>query len=346
MALAGCYTALVTPFTDDLELDGDALSRLLSFQSENGVGGVVMAGTTGESPTLTHEEWRQMLAEAVARMPSRSLVVAGTGGNDTKKSVQLTREAVDAGAGAALVVDPYYNGPSSVEIRREHYAPIAEAAGEVTVIPYIIPGRTGTQLAPEDLALLARSHPNVRAVKEATGDAANASAIRALCGKDFSIFSGDDDKTLSFMTAPSISACGVISVVSNVAPRAVTDMVSASLAGDRATAEALAAALKPLFELVTVKTEERVMDRNVAVKARNPLPIKTLSSLLGMQVGRCRPPLGRMTRSGLNRVLENARKVWRDTPEIFEPIERHFDVSISDRLGSPKFVEGLCYDDY
>jgi len=260
--------------------------------------------------------------------------------------VKATLEAWDMGARAALLVDPYYNCPSSLEIRREYYEPVARAAGEMLIIPYIIPGRTGTQITPEDVALLAKACPNVKAVKEATGSSENAAMIRSLCGSPLSIMSGDDERTYNLMSDSRVMADGAISVMSNIAPRAVSDMVSATLKGDLEKAGALAAALKPLFEMVTIKTEEAVMGHLLTVKAKNPLPVKTMAAMLGMPAGRCRQPLGKMTRTGLKRVLVGLRAVWKQNPEILEPIEESFGVSVGDRLESLASMEGLYYEGY
>ena len=320
--------------------------ELLDFQLANGVNGIVVAGTTGEAPTLTPAEFSEALSSSLDSGGNRATIIANTGSNDTHKAVKATLEAWDMGARAALLVDPYYNCPSSLEIRREYYEPVAMAAGEMLIIPYIIPGRTGTQITPEDVALLAKACPNVKAVKEATGSSENAAMIRSLCGSPLSIMSGDDERTYNLMSDSRVMADGAISVMSNIAPRAVSDMVSATLKGDLEKAGALAAALKPLFEMVTIKTEEAVMGHLLTVKAKNPLPVKTMAAMLGMPAGRCRQPLGKMTRTGLKRVLVGLRAVWKQNPEILEHIEERFGVSVGDRLESPASMEGLYYEGY
>ena len=345
-SLVGCFTAIITPFSKDGLLDGDGLNQLLDFQLENGVDGIVVAGTTGEGPTLDHLEFLKALALVLDGSKGKSLTIANTGANDTRKALAGTLEAWEQGASAALLVDPYYNCPSSLEIRREYYEPIAKAVSEMRLIPYIIPGRTGTQIAPEDVAILARGCPNVNAVKEATGSSENAAAIRSLCGGSFSILSGDDEKTYGLMTDPRVKANGTISVMSNIAPKAVADLVSSALKGDAKRAAAIATAMRPLFELVTVKTNEIVSGTTLTVKAKNPLPVKTMAAVLGMPAGPCRQPLGRMTKAGLNNVLTGLKSVWKQNPEILEPIEKGFGVSVSDRLGSPVDLDRLCYEGY
>jgi 4-hydroxy-tetrahydrodipicolinate synthase len=186
---------------------------------------------------------------------------------------------------------------------------------------------------------------NVKAVKEASGSVENMRRTRECCGELFYILSGDDDKTFEMMTDPKIHACGVISVVSNVAPGAVQRMTQAILSGGIEQGRTLAEALKPLFGIVTVKTQEDSPYGPRLCKARNPLPIKTLMALLGMPVGQCRQPLGKMTKQGIQVVLEAARTVWKKNPEILEPVGRAFEVNIEERLNDRRCLEGLYYAD-
>ncbi|HUW43195.1 MAG TPA: dihydrodipicolinate synthase family protein, partial [Thermoplasmata archaeon] len=213
-------------------------------------------------------------------------------------------------------------------------------------IPYIIPGRTGAMLLPADLAILSERYPNIAGVKDATGDFNNQRAIRKLCRQGFPILSGDDEKTLSMMEDPTILASGTISVVSNVLPGAMVEMVEAQLGNDNARARKLAGDLKPIMEIVTVKTEEDTPYGKVICKARNPLATKTLMNVLGMPAGPCRAPLGRMTRQGLMKVLEAARAVYGSRPDLFDPVEEFFDVDVEERLTSKACQEGLYYDTY
>ena len=245
-----------------------------------------------------------------------------------------------------LLVDPYYNGPSSLEIRREYVAPIAAAFPDLDIIPYVIPGRTGAQLLPEDLALLYKSHPNVSTVKEATANLDNMRRTRECCGPEYLILSGDDGMTYKMMTDPRIKAAGVISVVSNIAPGALSEMVQHLNRGNESEAKSLLLKLEPLFGLVTVKTTEQTPYGEVECRARNPLGLKTLMSILGMPSGMCRPPLGKMTRNGIDRVIAMAREVYANAPEILQPVADFFDVDIEDRLSNPAYREGLFYDSY
>ena len=342
---AGCYTALITPFTGKA-VDWKGLDQLTDFQIQNGITGILAAGTTGESPVLDWDEHNKVTEKIALKAKNKCICIAGTGSNNTHETLEGTRHAVKFGAQAVLLVDPYYNGPSSLEIRREYLAPIAEAFPQIDIIPYVIPGRTGTQLLPEDLGLAYRQYANINTVKEATGNIENMRRTRECCGADFTILSGDDPMTLPMMTDPKINAAGVISVASNVAPKAVTEMVNLLIAGQTAQAQALAAKLEPLFNLVTVKTTEKTPFGEVSCRARNPLAYKTLMAILGMPSGRCKPPLGKMTRNGLAKVLEAARSVQRTAPELFQPIADFFGVNIVERLENPKYREGLCYAEY
>jgi len=341
----GCYTALITPFRGDA-VDENGLEKLLDFQIDNGNSGVLAVGTTGESPDLTWEEHNQVTDAVARKTKGKCLCIAGTGSNNTREALAGTEHAVHVGADAVLLVDPYYNGPSSLEIRKEYVAPIARAFPKTEVIPYVIPGRTGAQLLPEDLALLYKSHPNVSTVKEATANLDNMRRTRECCGPGFTILSGDDGMTYEMMTDPKINAAGVISVISNVAPKAVTEMVQLLHQGKLDEAAKLKTALTPLFDLVTVKTMEQTPYGEVLCRARNPLAIKTLMSILGMPSGPCRPPLGKMTQKGLQKVLEAARRVQTTAPEIFQPIADTFKVDIAERLENPAFRQGLAYSEY
>lgn len=341
----GCYTALVTPMKDEHgeTVDFRALEQLVELQIASGVSGVLAMGTTGESPTLTWEEHSEVIIKVKGFSRDRCTVIAGTGSNCTRETMHSTRHVAKSKIDAILLVEPYYNGPSSIEIRKEYMGPVAEAFPDIEVIPYVIPGRTGTQLLPEDLALLHEQYENVNAVKEASGSLDNMRRTRECCGETIQILSGDDDKTAEMMTDKGIGACGVISVISNVAPAAVQQMTKALLEGNVEDGHALYEALKPLFGIVTVKTQEESPYGKRLCKARNPLPIKTLMRVLGMPVGACRRPLGKMTRQGIEVVLEAGRAVWRNNPEILDPIGKVFEVDIEERLMDTELHEDLFY---
>ena len=333
---------MITPFSGDA-VDYDGLERLIEFQTENGITGILAMGTTGESPTLDWQEHNRVIEAVMKNAGGKCIRIAGAGSNNTREALAATEHAARLGADAVLLVDPYYNGPSSLEIRKEYIKPIAKAFPDLTLIPYVIPGRTGTQLLPEDLAMLFAEHKNVSVVKEATGNLENMRRTRVSCGPDFTILSGDDAVTHTMMTDPGIQASGVICVTSNIAPKAVTEMVLSISRGDVDRAMALKNALDPLFDLVTVKTKEPTPYGDTVCRARNPLPIKTLMSVLGMPSGPCRRPLGKMTKNAMKIVIETAKGVQAKNPEIFQPLADFFNVDIDERLGNSAYWENLCY---
>ncbi|MBC2711185.1 MAG: 4-hydroxy-tetrahydrodipicolinate synthase [Desulfosarcina sp.] len=314
--------------------------------NSGGITGILAVGTTGESPTLAWEEHHRVVQIISQQTRGKCLCIAGAGSNNTKEALSATRHAAEAGADAVLLVDPYYNGPSSMEIRKEYVAPVAAAFPDLTIIPYVIPGRTGAQLLPEDLALLFKDHPNVNTVKEATGNLDNMRRTRKCCGLEFTILSGDDGLTYEMMTDPDIAAAGVISVISNIVPKAMSDLVRLLTNKEIEQAKTLADALEPLFGLVTVTTMEKSPYGEVVCRARNPLALKTLMQLLGMPSGPCRPPLGKMSRAGLEVVVNIAKTVQSNNPEILAPLAEFFNVDIDVRFNDERLLEGLCYPDY
>ena len=343
---AGCFTAIATPFMDDGAVDYDGLDQLAEFQITNGITGIVAVGTTGESPVLSWDEHNKVIEAIAKKTKGRCLCIAGTGSNNTTESFEATKHAAEVGADAVLLVDPYYNGPSSLEIRREYVTPIAAANPNIKIIPYIIPGRTGAQMLPEDLAILYKSYPNVSCVKEATANLENMRRTRQCCGDNYTIMSGDDGMTYEMMIDPEIKAAGTISVTSNVAPKALTRMVELLNEGNQSEANTLMMQLQPLFSLVTVTTTEKTPYGDVSCRARNPSAYKAMLAILGMPSGGCRPPLGRLTENGLNVVLDGLRRVYSYSPEILRPIEEFFNVDIGQRLEDPKIQEDLYYKNY
>jgi 4-hydroxy-tetrahydrodipicolinate synthase len=279
---AGVTVALITPFQDG-QVDFDRLGRLVDWHVEQGTDCLAPAGTTGESPTLDHEEHERVIAAVTERARGRIKVMAGTGSNSTREAIRLTRFAKRAGADGALMVGPYYNKPTQEGYYR-HFAAVAEAA-DLPIVLYNIPGRTGSNILPETIARLARL-PQVVAVKEATGSLDQASQIAALC--DLTILSGDDSLTLPLM---SIGARGVVSVVGNIVPRDMKAMVSAFEAGRHREAQECHRRLFPLC-------------RDMLGAATNPIPIKAAMRLLGRDSGELRLPLCAMDAAGEARVRQ------------------------------------------
>jgi 4-hydroxy-tetrahydrodipicolinate synthase len=341
--LQGCHTALITPFNADRSLNQEGVEKLVAYQIAEGINGILACGTTAESPTLSSDEQSLITRIACGQAKEQCRAIAGAGSNSTAKTLKAAEYAAQVGADSILLVDPYYNGPSSLEIRKEYVEPVAKAFPELDMIPYVIPGRSGTKLLPEDLGILFSEYKNVSTVKEATGDLDNMARTRECCGDDFSIMSGDDDKTFDMMTDARINAAGVISVMSNVVPGALTQFVQALRDGDQAAAGKLRDALKPLFGMVGVVTEEQTPYGPAEVKSRNPVPVKALMNILGMPSGPCRQPMGKMNQAGLEIVLDNARQVQANNPEIFAPIASFFGVDIDQRLQDASVLEGLAY---
>lgn len=334
----GVWTALVTPFDAQGRLNTDAYRRLVSFQVDQGISGIVPVGTTGESPTLNWDEHILVLEAAVQATDGRVGVLAGTGSNATEEAIAGTRHAREAGASGALLVDCYYNGPSSLELRTEYYERVLADVPEIPLVPYVIPGRTGCALSAEDLAVLHRASPKrVPAVKEATGDLERMRRDRALGGPDLAILSGDDDLTLQMMQDAKIGCTGVISVMSNIAPAAVSRMVALQASGEAAKASQLASELAPLFKLVGCKAKGERHIPGVGVvavedKFRNPLPVKTMMAGLGIPVGLCRRPLGQMTRAAVDQCRQALRQLHKSAPEVLRPIADIFSVNIEKRI--------------
>ncbi len=346
MKFEGTFTAIVTPMLPDGAVDWDGFKKNVEFQIEQDITGIVPAGTTGESPTLNWEDHNAVVERTIEFAAGRCPIIAGAGSNSTDESLENATHAVRAGAAALLMVDCYYNGPSSLEMRDHYYSAIAKILPDVHIIPYVIPGRTGTALTVEDLAILYAAHSKIATVKEATGDLERMKRTRELCGDDFSILSGDDDLTFKMLSDPQIRANGVISVMSNVAPKACSEMVRLALAGDVAGAERLHKALAPLFGIVTVKVEnERTLPNGETVtltdRYRNPSAIKTLMDGLGMPSGPCRPPLGKMTQAGIDVVRQAAKQVWTNNPEILSPIADFYGVDVQARLNDDALWHSL-----
>ena len=214
---------------------------------------------------------------------------------------------------------------------------IAKAFRKTLITPYVIPGRTGTKLEIEDLAILHCKYRNVRSVKEATGDLGRMAQTRTLLGEDFDILSGDDDKTYEMMTRQDIQASGVISVMSNIVPGPIHEMVKGIRKGDFEKANRLKNNLDPLFKLVTVNTIESYEGFNVPTKFRNPVPVKMMMRGLGMPSGPCRPPLGKMTPKGVEMVRKALKEVYEKDKEILRPIQEFYRVNVEERLSNDRY---------
>jgi 4-hydroxy-tetrahydrodipicolinate synthase len=280
---SGVSVALVTPFKSG-QIDFDELARLVDWHVEQGTDALVPVGTTGESPTLDHEEHGRVIAAVCERAAGRIPVIAGTGSNSTAEAVRLTRFAKRAGAAACLQVGPYYNKPTQEGYVR-HFAAVADAV-DLPQILYNIPGRTGSNILPETVIRIAEEIPLVVGIKEASGSLDQVSQVAAGC--DLTVLSGDDSLTLPIL---SVGGEGVISVVGNVVPRDMRSMVQAYRAGR--FEEALRWHRK-LFEL----------GRNLLGVATNPIPVKAALKLLGRGTGELRLPLVPLDAAGEERIRQ------------------------------------------
>jgi 4-hydroxy-tetrahydrodipicolinate synthase len=280
---SGTFTALVTPFRND-EVDVEALENMVEFQIQHGVSGLVPCGTTGETPAMSEEEDRIVVETVVRVANGRVPVVAGTGSNSTDMAIKYTRMAQEVGADGSLQVAPYYNKPTQEGLFR-HFATIAEST-DLPLILYNIPGRTSVTISAQTMARLAEI-PNIVGVKDSTLSMNMISDVISLCGEEFDVLSGDDPMTLPLI---SLGGVGVISVASNVAPGAVSDMVKALLEGDWERGRELHYELLPLFRALFIET--------------NPIPVKTAASLLGLCSDEMRLPLIPMSGENLRRLQE------------------------------------------
>ena len=332
----GCWTAMVTPFNRKGEVDFEGLEKNVQFQIENGAN-LIPTGTTGESPTLDWKEHDRVITKTAKVAKAKAFVMAGTGSNSTREALRGTKHAMEVGAHGALLVDCYYNGPSSLELRTQYYEVIAKAFRKAFIMPYVVPGRTGTKLEVEDLAILHRKFKNVRSVKEATGDLERMAKTRALCGEDFDILSGDDDVTFAMMTRNDIRASGVVSVTSNIVPGSIGEMVKAIRDGNMERANRMKDILDPLFRVVTVNTVESYEGFDVPCKFRNPLAIKTMMKGLGLPSGPCRPPLGKMTPKGVEVVRNALKEVYGKDKEVFGPVQEFYKINIEERLSNDRY---------
>jgi 4-hydroxy-tetrahydrodipicolinate synthase len=278
----GTFTALVTPFRNG-GIDVSAFEQLIETQIAAGITGIVAIGTTGESPTLSHEEREQVIRVAVAKANKRSMVLAGTGSNSTEHAIAQTKLAEKLGVDAALLVAPYYNKPSQEGLFR-HFKSIADATS-LPIMLYNIPGRCSVDIVPETVARLAKDCRNIMSIKEASGSVERIGELRRHLPDAFTILSGDDSLTLPFMA---VGAVGVVSVASNLFPSEVSAVVRACESGDLKLAEKLHRKLVPLFKDLFIEP--------------NPVPVKTALGWRGAMSPEVRLPLCAMSEANQARL--------------------------------------------
>jgi 4-hydroxy-tetrahydrodipicolinate synthase len=278
----GSIVAIVTPFKNG-SIDENTLKDLIEFQIENGTHGIVPCGTTGESPTLSHEEHEYVIELTVKAVKKRIPVVPGTGSNSTEEAIRLTKFAEKVGADAALSIVPYYNKPTQEGLYL-HFKRIASEV-QIPIILYNVPGRTGVSITPETIARLAKDCENIIGVKEATGSVQLASKILYLCGMDFLVLSGEDAINFPLLT---IGGKGFITVTANVAPRDVAELYNSYARGELNQARELHYKLHPLNEAMFIET--------------NPIPVKVALSIMGKVRNEFRLPLCPMAPGNLEKL--------------------------------------------
>ena len=272
--MKGSIVAIITPFKDN-KVDEATLRKLVEFHIENGTNGILPCGTTGESPTLTHDEHDRVIEICIEASAGKVPIMAGTGSNSTAEAISLTKHAAKAGADAALIVTPYYNKPTQEGLYR-HFKAVADSV-DIPIILYNIPGRTARNIEPTTMARLASDCKNIIGVKEAAGSIDQMQTIKMICPNDFILLSGDDALTLPLL---SIGGEGVVSVIANIIPKDVVNMVDAFKAGKASEAMAMHYKMLPLVKSMFIET--------------NPVPVKVAMKLLGMCSDDLRLPLCEM----------------------------------------------------
>lgn len=281
-------TAMVTPFNADMSVNYHAAANLAKYLVDNGSNGLVVAGSTGEAATLTREEKLKLFSTVLEAVGDKATVIAGTGSNDTRASIELTREAENIGVHGAMLVGPYYNKPPQ-EGFYQHFKAIAQSTN-LPLIIYNVPSRTGSNIAASTIARLAEIK-NIVAVKEASGNLDQVAEIIRTTPNDFLVYSGDDGLTLPILT---IGGTGIISVAAHIVGNRMQEMIAAFLAGHIEKAQVIHLELMPFFKTIFITT--------------NPIPIKTAVNLIGQNAGPVRLPLVEPTPGE----LEQIKKVMRD----------------------------------
>lgn len=281
----GSGVAIITPMKDNYEVNYDKLEELINDQIAHGTDAIIITGTTGESSTLTEEEHSECIRAAVAMTKKRVPVIAGTGSNCTATAISLSQDAQRSGADGLLVVTPYYNKATQKGLIN-HYSKIA-ASVDLPIILYNVPGRTGCNVQPATVAALAKDVENIVGIKDATGDITNALRIMQLTDGDFELYSGEDGMVVPLLSAGGI---GVISVLANVAPQYVHDMVMSYLEGDPKKALKMQLDAIPMCDALFCEV--------------NPIPVKTALNLMGFEVGPLREPLCEMEPAHVSQLVK------------------------------------------
>ena len=285
----GAGVAIVTPFTEDDRVNYDELGRMIDFQIENGTDAIIICGTTGESSTLSHEEHDACIRFAVRHTAGRVPVIAGTGSNSTAEAIRLSTHAQESGADALLLVTPYYNKATQAGLI-QHYRKIAESV-RIPIILYNVPSRTGVNILPETAVELARTTENIIGIKEASGNIAQITRLAAMADGCIDIYSGNDNEVLPIL---SVGGIGVISVLSNIAPKLTHDMATLFLEGHFEESRKLQLQSVSLIDALFCEV--------------NPIPVKEAMNMLGWNAGPVRLPLSPMSASNRERLRLELQK--------------------------------------
>ena len=284
MVFGRLLTAMVTPFDKDLEVDYKKAQELAQYLIANGNDGIVVAGTTGESPALSNSEKLNLFKAVKEVVGKKGQVIAGTGSNSTKHSIELTQAAAESGADGVMLVVPYYNKPPQ-DALYQHFSAVAQTT-KLPILLYNVPGRTSTNMLPDTISKLSKV-PNIIAIKEAAGDMDQVSAIKALVSEDFFIYSGDDSLTLPMLA---LGGYGVVSVAGHIVGKEIKEMINNYLVGNIKEAQKLHQSLFPLFKTMFITT--------------NPIPVKTAVNLIGIEVGEMRLPMISATKEQKDEILK------------------------------------------
>ena len=290
MIFKGSAVALVTPFDENGKINFQKINELVEYHIENGTDAIVACGTTGEASTMNDEEHLSAIKAIIDAVNKRIPVIAGTGGNDTAHSIELSKKAQEYGADALLVISPYYNKANKSGLRK-HFVSIAESV-DIPIILYNVPSRTGVNIPPELVADLAKNVDNIVGLKEACGNLAQVTEVCRLVPDDFAVYSGNDDTILPLL---SVGGAGVISVLANICPKETHDLVAKFFEGDIEGSRKLQLGMKSLIDALFIEV--------------NPVPVKTAMNLLGFNVGNLRLPLAEMQESNLE-VLKQELINW------------------------------------
>ena len=286
----GAGVAIITPFTENNEVDYEKLGELIEYQIAEGTDSIIICGTTGEASTLTHEEHLECIRYTVEKVAKRVPVIAGTGSNATDTAIYLSQEAQKYGADGLLLVTPYYNKATQKGLIA-HFSAVAESVN-IPIILYNVPGRTGCNITPSTVAQLTKNVKNIVGIKEASGNIAQVAEIMQLTGGEIDLYSGNDDMIVPIM---SLGGQGVISVLSNIAPKDTHDMVMKYLEGDVVGSRELQLKYFPLINALFCEV--------------NPIPVKKAVNLMGFQVGALRMPLTELEPANAERLLKEMQAI-------------------------------------